>query len=341
MGIITDISTINLLDSSDHTSLQSATNHMGGSCNPQRGNITPTAEGDERLARGKGDQTGTRSQNKGSTMETLHLSCVLGNCRGGIKSTKKYNTEQEITTIASNLGVDLIALTEVGLPGVQIPLDGYKAAGVAYQESQDRQSHSGVGLWRKDTLRPIGITSVNNINGFQAINVKFERFGIVVFYRSPNKQSEIDIRKTIEYFQTVTDPDYIICGDLNIREAVWNKNHGSVNAENEDEQNSADDLMDVKQELVDELLNNLRSQYVRQPTRIDPKSGTESLLDVVLGGEHLQIECSITKTKPSKSDHEWEHFRFRLEPSTNEDNPQIGDNDCYKTDTDYKKAKED
>ena len=116
-------------------------------------------------------------------------------------------------------------------------------------------------LWRKSKLEPISMTSKVDIPGFQALDVKFKDFGVILFYRSPNIQEKTDIIKTREYFSNITDPDYIILGDLNIPEALWGFEDAEIDLDDEKS------LSEEKQELVDELLNNSRQQYVSFSTR--------------------------------------------------------------------------
>ena len=73
-------------------------------------------------------------------------------------------------------------------------------------------------------------------------------------------------------------------------------------------------LSEAKQDLVDELLSNMRQQYVDFGTCIDQRSGKNNVLDVVLGCNHLNISCEPTKTRPSKADHQWITIDIKVQP---------------------------
>ena len=73
---------------------------------------------------------------------------------------------------------------------------------------------------------PVDETDVqisNNIPGFQAIEMVYPTFKMIIFYRSPSQDPE-NITKVRDYFSNKTDPDYIIIGNLNIPGVMWGKN---------------------------------------------------------------------------------------------------------------------
>ena len=96
----------------------------------------------------------------------------------------------------------------------------------------------------------------------------FEEFAIIAFYRSPDnrlKQTPDNINLVKNYFRQRPETKYIICGDLNIPEAIWEGNGKSSVPHTAR-------YHEVKQSLVDEMQMNYRHQIVDFPTRIDPET---------------------------------------------------------------------
>ena len=135
------------------------------------------------------------------------ITFLTGNARGGVSG--RTPIRQEITSMAAHYGANLIGITEVGLPAnIQVELGGFKPAGVAVTK-KGRTSHAGAGIWRSKKL-PINIIDIQrseDIPGFQAVELVFPTFGIILFYRSPDnikKQTAENIIKVRDYFRTKT-----------------------------------------------------------------------------------------------------------------------------------------
>ena len=213
-------------------------------------------------------QPGNRNEDRAGAekVEERIINITFGNCHGGIVSN---NTpiRAEITSIATANKADFIIMTEAGVPHGHHPImTGYKPVGIA-TACDGKISHAGVAIYQSvDFQEQHKYVQVSeNISGFQAVEAMYESFTIIAFYRSPNnieKQNLTNINQVREYFHQRPDANYIICGDLNIPEAIWDAREGAVVPH-------TTVLHEAKQELVDEMLMDYRHQFVDFPTRID------------------------------------------------------------------------
>ena len=184
----------------------------------------------------------------------------------------------------SQYDADFVIVTETWLPpNTPFTIRGFEMITHAARKDTPNNKYGGCAIFVRKTIH-LEVLQAREIiinDTCQVVQIQLRNLSVYGFYRSPSQKPE-DFQEFVEFFESILDPNYLICGDLNCRYISWDSNSSKNHLE---------------QRLLNHMSASNAHQYVQEPTHY-----LNGLLDVVISTPEI-VDSTRVQKSPKISDH--------------------------------------